>query len=692
MRLFITAIVFVGQICLAASLVNAEPVLDSRATQQSSKLVLRQFSVTDFSQYSPSNAYELVKRIPGFMINEEDGQRGLGQASANILINGDRLSGKANGVKKALERIPVNIITAVTVYDGASLAIPGLSGEVIDISININGISGRWSWTAQHREQFHQVDPAYWRSTLSLAGKLKTTSWNLGIDNNYQRLGHGGHEVVSAGAGNITERREEYATFDRDKPSLALSLAFNPASGNTGHFDFSYELYWQADLETRFSDELAPSSVELDQRYQRRALHKTTEFSGDYAFDIYTGRLKLVALQSNSRQFDRSLRFQYSDPQLDRQQSDRQDQLGESILRSEYSWQTPHADWQWSLEAAYNVLERELQTNNMGLLMLGDSQYDQQRLKAKVDEQRFETSISFSSSLSQRLAWQFSLGIEDSELRQSGNIDQERNFTRVKGSLGLTYAASDLSNLYLGLSRTVGQLNFSDFLAAVDVNEGNSDSGNPDLVPQQAWQLKVTLDQDLQSWGAVSVSLIAEDIDDIVDRVLTESGDAVGNIASSQRYSSRLNAAIELAPLGFTGARLTIESQYNHSRLQDPVTTVHRRVAHEMINKSVIELRQALPSTDLAWGITYEQANYEPTYRYNQIITNDEKHGLVVAYVEDSDFLGFKARFSLRNLSDRVDYETRQSFSPNRNGLIDKVEHRERDFGLIYILSLSGSF
>tara|TARA_B100000767_G_C19773719_1_gene541429 strand:- start:2366 stop:4459 length:2094 start_codon:yes stop_codon:yes gene_type:complete len=697
MRLFTTVIIVYGSIFLASALVYAEKKSDiesvSGSQQHDSKLLLRQFSVNDFDQYSPSNAYELVKRIPGFAINEEESQRGLGQASANILINGDRVSGKANGLKKALERIPVGIIVDINIYDGASLGIPGLSGEVINITVNSLGISGTWSWDLQHRDQNDRVDPAYWRGNLSLAGKLATTSWNIGIDNNYQRLGHGGPETVSDGTGMVTERREEYATFDRDRPSIALGLAFNPLSGSTGHLNFSYEQLWQADLEERASDEIAGTLVELDQDFQRRAHYKTIELSGDYAFDFYVGRLKIIALQSNSRQVDNSLRFQYSDPQNDRQKSRREDKLGESIIRSEYSWQANNGDWQWSLESAYNYLDRFLLADNTGLLtMYGDTSYDHPRVNSKVEELRFETNMSYSAPLSPKWAWQFSLGVENSELSQSGDIDQKRNFTRPKGSLGLTFAASNLSNFYFGLSRTVGQLNFSDFLATVDINDGNNDRGNPDLVPHQAWKLEVKLDQNLQSWGALSVSLAIEDIDDIVDRVLTDNSDAVGNIDSSQRYAGRLNGTFELSPIGFIGARLTVDSQYNQSRLKDPISNATRRVSHEMINKSVVELRQDIPSTNLAWGVSFEQANYEPIYRYSKITSNTENNGLVIAYIEDSDFLGMKARFSLRNLSDRLDDETSQTFTPNRGGSLSKTESRARDFGLMYLLSLSGSF
>jgi outer membrane receptor protein involved in Fe transport len=362
-------------------------------------------------------------------------------------------------------------------------------------------------------------------------------------------------------------------------------------------------------------------------------------------------------------------------------QSGRQDKLGESILRSEFSWPSADADWQWSLESAYNFLDRYLDG-----------------VDSKVDELRFETNVSYSKSLNSALGLQLSLGVEKSEISQSGNIEQNRNFTRAKGLLGITYAASDLTNLYVGVSRKVGQLKFSDFLQTVDLIDSNSNNSNPDLVPQQAWQLEFKLEQSLKSWGAASIILRAEDIEDIVERVAVydESGtgrDAVGNIDSAKRYSGLLNATFELSSLGFSGARLMIDSQYNRSRLKDPLTNAYRRLGDEIINKVDAELRQDIPQTAIAWGITFEQNHFEPEYLYSQIITKREQRNLVVAYIEHSNVWGLKARFSLRNILDRVDHQTTRNYdSEGRVGELKNEERRARDFGLMYLLTLSGSF
>ena len=305
MRVFITAILISWSLMLTAISVSADNKHSVRAVDVSQvvgiKMILRSFTPADFSQYSPSNAFELVKHIPGFSFNEEASKRGLGQASANILINGNRVAGKNNSLEQSLKRIPFNTIQQIMIYEGVGLGIPGLSGEVVDIVVDSSGINGTWRWHIEHRDQNNLVDPAYWKVNIALTGKRSTTSWSLGIDNNYRRLGHGGPETVFDNTGIISENREEAASYDRDKPSIALGFEFNPNNGNTGHVDISYQHYWQSDLEIRNS-----SVAILGQRYERRAKHKTMELSGDYAFDFGNGRLKLIALHNEGRQQEHS--------------------------------------------------------------------------------------------------------------------------------------------------------------------------------------------------------------------------------------------------------------------------------------------------------------------------------------------------------------------------------------------------
>ena len=79
----LTAMVTLGLILGATSPAAAQSTNDS-------------FEPAFFTQYAPRNAQDMLNRIPGFQIQGADNRRGLGQGGANVLVNGERLTGKSD--------------------------------------------------------------------------------------------------------------------------------------------------------------------------------------------------------------------------------------------------------------------------------------------------------------------------------------------------------------------------------------------------------------------------------------------------------------------------------------------------------------------------------------------------------------------------------------------------------------------
>ena len=64
------------------------------------------YGPSDFEQYAPRSALDMLQQVPGFNIRESFGQgRGLGEATGNVLINGERISSKTDTVTQRLSRI-----------------------------------------------------------------------------------------------------------------------------------------------------------------------------------------------------------------------------------------------------------------------------------------------------------------------------------------------------------------------------------------------------------------------------------------------------------------------------------------------------------------------------------------------------------------------------------------------------------
>src|SRR5436305_13718042 len=106
----------------------------------------RTYVPADFAQFAPSTALDMLNRVPGFAIKQEDLERGLGEATGNVVINGQRTSGKSNDVVTELSRIPARNVERIEIVDGATPKIPGLSGQVANGIVRSGGISGQWQY------------------------------------------------------------------------------------------------------------------------------------------------------------------------------------------------------------------------------------------------------------------------------------------------------------------------------------------------------------------------------------------------------------------------------------------------------------------------------------------------------------------------------------------------------------------
>ena len=72
-----------------------------------------------FTPFAPSNALQIVERVPGFTLEVGNQEvRGFAQAAGNVVINGQRPSSKADTLEAILARIPASRVARVEVGPG----------------------------------------------------------------------------------------------------------------------------------------------------------------------------------------------------------------------------------------------------------------------------------------------------------------------------------------------------------------------------------------------------------------------------------------------------------------------------------------------------------------------------------------------------------------------------------------------
>ena len=648
------------------------------------------FTVADFEQYAPRTALDMVSQIPGFSISGSDGQRGFGQAQENVLINGQRISSKSTSARDALARIPAANVEKIEIVDGSDLDIPGLSGQVANITAKANGLSGTWNYRQRFREN---LPPAMEWFDVSLNGRNGTLGWTLGVEAEPRRGAAAGRENVFDGARNLLEYREEESTFVADEVSVNGSLNWTPSNGHIANLNAEYTL-WEPD-ERETSSVFTPDGT---LRRQTVFLFKENEWnsevSGDYELGLGSGRLKLIGLQRNEHSPTRAKFFgaNLDGSDVRNQIFDRTVDESESILRGEYNLTgANNTDWQFSLEGALNTLESE------AALFRGDtlesvSPIDIGDGSIRVEEKRAEAFITHGRQLNKDLRLQLSLGAEQSEIMSDGVNGQTRTFTRPKGSASLAWTMNDKTNLNLTVSREVGQLDFFDFVSNVDLNQGDDQTGNVDIVPDQRWRVALEAERNFGSWGAVTAEIFYDEIEDLVDLVPIGSGEGPGNLESASRIALEIEGTLKLDNFGWKGAQLEYETFLQDTFLDDPLTGVTRDFNSNTIHYYELNFRHDIPNTDWAWGINYETFLEAPTFRRDARISYEEPQGFAWAFIEHKDIFGLTGTAYFANLADTDNNLTRLSYAPDRTGVVNRIEERNRNFGSILTLRLKGSF
>lgn len=659
----------------------------------------RTYTIDDFQQFAPRTALDMVQQIPGFSVsNNNDGQRGFGQAQENVLINGQRISSKSTSPREALARIPASNVEKIEIVEGADLDIPGLSGQVANITAKANGITGTWNYHARFRER---LQPAYRWGELTVNGQNGTLGWSLGVSAQPGRGTASGRENVFDGNGVLTEYREEHVRFIGENIGFNGSLNWTPANGHIANLNAEYQEWEPDELET--SSIFSPDGELLRlTEFTFEENEWNSEIGGDYEFGLGPGRLKLIGLQRNEHS-PVTVRFLGGDTDgtdITHEIFDRVTDESESILRGEYSWSgANNSDWQISLEGAFNSLENEANLFN------GDSLQSAPNMTVidpgtRVEEKRAETFITHGRQLNPKMRLQVSLGAEQSEISSDGANGQTRSFTRPKGSASLAWDVDDNLKLNASIARQVGQLNFFDFVSNVDLNNGDDDAGNVEIVPDQRWRFALEAERDFGSWGALTAEILYDDIEDLVDQVPLFSttdpnliiGEGPGNLESASRIALEIEGTLKLDNFGWKGAQLEYETFLQDTFLDDPLTGETRDFNDNTIHYYELNLRHDVPNTDWAWGVNYETFLRSPRFRSDARINFSEPQGFAWAFVEHKDIFGMTGTVFFANLLDTDAKLTRLVYSPDRRGQIDRVEDRIRNFGNIVTVRLKGTF
>lgn len=649
------------------------------------------FTPADFTRFAPRTAYDMLVRVPGFQIRESELLRGLGQATGNVLFNGQRPSSKSQDLQTQLTRIPAGTVTRIEIVDGATLDLPGLSGQVANIVYKAGALSGQFSWRPEFRA--HYTDPLLTRADVSASGTSGPVQYEIGVSNDDAgRSGAGGPTLIFDGTGAVTERRRDVWTSRYDAPRLSGRFTIDGPGDSVAHVNTQYQRIYDRYDETGLR--VAPGLVDRRRIVRERNDRWNYELGGDYEFRAGPGRVKLIGLRQYSREpYSQEVVVTPADGSA--ATGDRFAQLGkiaETIGRSEYSWKMLGGEWQLSGEGAFNSLDNAAVT---GTLSPAGIFVDQPLVSGtgKVEESRYEGLLSVGRPLSRTVSFQLVAGAERSTISQTGAGALTRTFVRPKGSVSLSWKPSETFDASLKLRRRVLQLDFYDFLARTFLNDDNANAGNADLRPQQDWTVEFEANRRLGRWGSTKLRVIYRDVQDYVDIVPVPGGESTGNLPTSWAGAIDWSSTLQFEPIGWRGARLTSRVLFQKAQVRDPFTGEVRSWSGFTDRLIELGLRHDIPRSDWAYGSDVEYNRVQPSFRSTNVDLLYEGPVFASLFVENKDVRGLTVRATIGNIlnarsrRERTFYQGLRSATP-----ILSSEYRDRLIGPIFTVSVRGTF
>ena len=87
-----------------------------------------------FAGAQPTNAFDMIARLPGFSFDGGSGVRGFAGAAGNVLIDGQRPTTKSDDLQSILRRIPASQVVRVDVIRGGA---PGIDMQGKTVIANV---------------------------------------------------------------------------------------------------------------------------------------------------------------------------------------------------------------------------------------------------------------------------------------------------------------------------------------------------------------------------------------------------------------------------------------------------------------------------------------------------------------------------------------------------------------------------
>ena len=600
-----------------------------------------------FAEWSPVTAQDMLDRIPGLSGGSSfgssggfsrgfsggsrgggsrggrGGSRGFGGGNrgSEILINGKRTAGKNNSTGGQLSRITTDQVDYIEIIRGTSgeLDVRG-SGQVVNVVLfDIFTTSTIQYQLGAEQADDNTVTPS---ADLSYSGQRGGMNYQFSArstDTYYQNISKE-NSILGDFSPNDIIREIQFTEGNFYTINTNLDYEFN--SNSSGRFNAQFmEGGGDSELNRRTIDLKVVPNISSFQREDSPNSIENWEVGGDYEYNSERGDRFKVLFISNlfTRDSDRE-RFDLFDDGSENKNLflDSGSTTRERIVRSSYTFDMfgGAQDIEFGAERAQTILDSNLSlgvdipgvtgsANFGGLVPVNVS-----NANSSVEEMRYEPFVIHNWIISSRMSLESSLLYEDSEITQSGDVSKKRNFDYLKPKLDFRYDLTPAIQVRGTIEKIVEQLTFSDFVAATDNRDEDSNvqAGNENLKQEWYWNYEVSTEIRLPNdIGVVSGRLFYEDWHDRIERMdvtVDESNlqSANGNIGDGEKYGLEVNASMRMRMFNMPNLLITAGHSSEDSKITDPFLGIERRMLYSQRGRNELGFRHDIPRLRLNYG------------------------------------------------------------------------------------------
>lgn len=663
---------------LAAGLISTGAAAQALAAQDA----VTPYPAAYFADAQPYSAFDMVSRLPGFGFDGGDSDmRGFSGATGNVLIDGQRPTGKSESLEIILRRIPARSVLRIELIRAGAAGVDMQGRGLIANVVRVRETTTRGRLEAS--SGFHAGGVTVPR----LAGEVSRRRGDRLLE-------------LSASVGRTVDDEKGQGPLVRTRPdgTLQRDAVYREDKGaRAAETAIGYErqaLGGKLRLDANLKDEKTRADILETERAPDPSVETVverehiaqTEFGGRFERPLSSRwTMEAQALRHAIRTRAEDQAVEGAETSATRLSSEAAETIARVLLRRDAATVTLELGG----EAALNSLDSRSALEENGAAIALPS------ANVRVEERRTEAFATATWRARPTLTIEAGARVEASRLRQTGDSQLEKTFLYPKPRLQVTWARDAHHQLRFELERRVGQLDFEDFVSSTSLTSNTVTAGNPDLEPDKTWRLAATWERRFGQAGAIVLSAHHDEITDAIDRVpIVGPGyafDATGNIGHATRDEIALNLSLPLDVL-IPGGLLKADIAARRSRVVDPATGARRGLSDEPSLEGALRFTQDLPGRRMRWGVDAVMAEEKQEYRFDEVRT-DKVAARWSTFLEMRPAPAWNLRLEIDNLTSGAVDRRREQYAGLRGAApLKRVETRSMDHGAFAGVTLQRSF